>query len=121
MGSIALIGLKHSGKSNHARRLAEYLGLRFFDLDDCILRAHPNGKSIRQLYAERGEAWFRRAEMNALEQLPREDHVLATGGGTMENQPLMRELRARKTVLIFLDVPENLLFERIEKKGLPPF
>ena len=121
MRSIAFIGLKHSGKSGHARRLAEQLELPVFDLDDCILQANPAWKSIRQLYAARGEAWFRKAELTALADLPQGELVLATGGGSMENQALIAKLKQRGMLLLFLDAPEQLLFGRMKKKGLPPF
>lgn len=121
MRGFAFIGLKHSGKTNHARRLAELLNMDFFDLDDCILQANPSAGTIRELYTERGEAWFRGAELSALEDLPHDNFVLASGGGSMENQPLMNNLKQRRMLMVFLDAPENLLFERIQNKGLPPF
>ena len=121
MGGVALIGLKHSGKTSLVHPLASFFGVPAFDLDNCILRVHTSGESIRQLYEIHGKAWFQRAELTAMRQLPHTDIFLATGGGSMENTRLMDGLKQRDMVFVFLDVPEAVLFGRILQNGLPPF
>ena len=53
-----------SGKSTVGRELAELMGWEFVDLDEEIER--QEGTSIREIFAERGEAEFREIEHRAL-------------------------------------------------------
>ena len=54
---VALIGFMGAGKTTLGVQLAERLGRRFFDLDEEIER--ESGRTIPELFAERGEAGFR--------------------------------------------------------------
>src|SRR5215207_7746031 len=55
--SIVLVGMPGCGKSAIGRRLAPRLGLPFVDADEEIETAA--GKSIRDIFAEHGEDYFR--------------------------------------------------------------
>ncbi len=123
MRIIVLMGLKHSGKSSQARRLASHFHCNFFDLDEIILSRNSSYPGIRELYRDRGLEWFSAAEVHALDSLPSDRFmVIATGGGSMENQDLMKRLENReKYQTVFIDVAEDLLWERIAAGGIPPF
>src|SRR3990172_6033173 len=82
--SIVMIGLMGCGKSAVGRRLAAKLGLPFIDADEEIEKAA--GKSIEDIFAEHGEAYFREGERKVLARLLRSGpQVLATGGGAFMN------------------------------------
>src|SRR4051794_40923509 len=75
---IFLVGLRGSGKTTIARLLAERIGWNWTDADDVIEQRH--GKTIRELFAEEGEASFRDKESKILVELCGLDrHVIATG------------------------------------------
>ena len=77
---IFLIGYMGSGKSMVGKGLAKKLNLSFIDMDDYI--EERNFRSIPQIFAEDGEAGFRKLEQKALAELANfEDVVIATGGG----------------------------------------
>src|SRR4051812_42037671 len=57
---IFLIGYRGTGKSSVARLLAERLGWQWLDADAVLEARH--GRSIRQIFAEEGEAGFRDKE-----------------------------------------------------------
>ena len=101
------------GKSTLGRRLSEYLGLQFVDMDHYIeMRNH---KTIPQIFAEEGEPEFRKKERKALEELSEfTDTVIATGGGApcfFDNVDLMNE--TGKT--IYLNIDPAILAERLLK------
>jgi shikimate kinase len=87
---IFLIGFMGSGKSFWAHRLAERLGIPHYDLDEAVSAAE--GMEIPDLFKEKGEHYFRKAERTVLEQLVadlppvtegvRWAAVIACGGGT---------------------------------------
>jgi XRE family aerobic/anaerobic benzoate catabolism transcriptional regulator len=103
--AIALLGLRGAGKSTVGELLAARLGRQFVELDARI--ELDSGLRIGELFELHGEAWFRRAEREALRALltpAGEPLVLATGGGLVtapETYTLLREhahtvwLRAR--------------------------
>jgi shikimate kinase len=104
---LVLTGFMGAGKSTIAR-----LNWTFLDLD-AHLEART-GTTIPQLFAQHGEAHFRRLESSALASALGRDHtVLALGGGTPEeltNRLLLEQTPA--TFTIFLDAPFPTLFDR---------
>lgn len=92
MRNIVLVGFMGTGKSTVASALAERLGWSKVDLDAAIEQAE--GATIPQLFEGKGEAYFRRAETEALrrELEGRSGQIVATGGGAVlaeENRALM--------------------------------
>ncbi|MGB5646875.1 MAG: shikimate kinase [Muriicola sp.] len=79
---IVLVGYMGSGKSVVGQALASALGLPFMDLDDYI--ENQLQQSISQLFAEKGEIYFRKIEQEYLQKILQDKAqlVLATGGGT---------------------------------------
>ncbi|HET7459560.1 MAG TPA: shikimate kinase [Gemmatimonadaceae bacterium] len=76
-----LVGLPGAGKSTVGRRAALRLRRPFVDLDVEIERRE--GRTVAELFAERGEAYFRERELAATEALrgARESSIVAPGGG----------------------------------------
>jgi shikimate kinase len=109
---LVLTGFMGAGKSTIGRLLADRLNWNFLDLD-AHLEART-GATIPQLFAEQGEARFRRLESTALASaLSRSNTVLALGGGTPEdltNRLLLEQTPG--TFTIFLDAPFPTLFDR---------
>ncbi|MEE9207662.1 MAG: shikimate kinase [Gemmatimonadota bacterium] len=86
-GPIVLVGIMGAGKTTVGRLLAERLGFAFVDLDDCIERAQ--GKSVQQIFTEKGEAGFRELEADATRRMAAgPDSVVGTGGGWMARPEL---------------------------------
>jgi shikimate kinase len=79
---LFLVGFMGSGKTHWGTRIAEKLMIPFYDLDAVIVNSE--GMSISEIFAIKGEEYFRYMEKQTLEDLvAREDHfVLSAGGGT---------------------------------------
>lgn len=111
MRRILLIGYMGAGKTTLGRALADELGLQFIDLDLFIEERFR--KTIREIFAERGEEEFRRIEQSMLHEVAEfEDVVISTGGGTpcfFDNIEYMN----RQGTTVFLDVPVERLFIRL--------
>ena len=81
---IYLVGFMGSGKSTVGRGLAKHLGWRFADLDEDIEAREQ--MPITQIFDQRGEEEFRRAEHDALKRRIADvargvPWVIAVGGG----------------------------------------
>ena len=109
--NIVLIGLMGSGKTTVGKIIARKLCWEFVDTDSLIVE-QAGGRSIPDLFAEEGEAGFRKRESDALRGLlGRRNSVIATGGGiitTARNLPLLRHLG----YLVWLEAPVTLLARR---------
>ena len=108
---IFLTGYMGAGKTTLGKAFARELNVPFIDLDWYIEeRFH---KSIRELFAERGEASFRELERSMLHEVSEfEDVIVSTGGGTpcfFDNMDYMN----RHGQTVFLDVHPDILFNRL--------
>jgi shikimate kinase len=80
-GVVFLIGFMGAGKTTVGRELARLLGWDFLDLDEQIVT--KEGLGIAQIFARRGESYFRHLETEILASLRgRTRVVVACGGGT---------------------------------------
>lgn len=116
--TIALVGLMGVGKSSIGRRLATALELPFCDADEEIEKAA--GRSIAEIFADRGETEFRDGERRVIARLLDDPpHVLATGGGAFQS-PETRALIKQKAVSIWLKGDLDVLARRVARKDHRP-
>jgi shikimate kinase len=122
---IILFGVKHSGKTSIGKKLAEILSWPFHDLDDSIevqTRA-LTGASIRDFFHIEERTRFLTIEKHCIDTFFRNraaPWILSTGGGIIDNEAAL-QLIPDDTLKVFLHNDPEELFQRIEKKGLPPF
>ena len=105
--TITLVGMPGSGKSTVGRQLARRLRLPFFDSDHVI--EERLGCTIREYFAQQGEAAFRDLEQQVLADLAQgPDAVIATGGGAVLREANRQCLRGASTVVYLRSTPEEL-------------
>jgi len=116
--TIALVGLMGAGKTTVGRRLAQALTLPFADADDEIVTAA--GRSIEDIFADRGECDFRRGERQIIARLLAGPvHVLATGGGAFIDERT-RMLMKERAISVWLKAPLEVLMKRVTKRDHRP-
>lgn len=116
--SIVLVGLMGCGKSSVGRRLASRLGLGFVDADEEIERVAA--KSIVEIFADHGEAYFRDGERRVIARLLASGpQVLATGGGAFINPDTRANIRERG-ISIWLRAELPVLMRRVSKRDTRP-
>ena len=117
--NIILIGYMGSGKSTIGEKTARSLGIEFLDTD--MLIEEQEGMTISELFAQKGEAYFRQKETEIIKMLRKKERriVLATGGGLPmkeENQGLLKELG----VVVYLKAGVDTLVERLKEDTTRP-
>ena len=109
---IFLLGYMGAGKTTLGKAFARALGLTFVDLDWYIEERYH--KTVRQIFAERGEDGFRELEKRMLHEVGDfEDVVISVGGGTpcfFDNMDYMNQAGES----VFLDVDVKVLFRRLK-------
>ena len=105
---IYLLGFMGSGKTTVGKLLAQELNWPFIDLDAVIEAGQ--GQSIREIFENSGEIFFRQLERAALiEAAKTEPAVIALGGGTFAQQGNFDYLRETGGATVWLDCsPETL-------------
>jgi shikimate kinase len=111
---IFLLGFMGSGKSYWGRMLSESLELPLLDMDEEIEKMM--GLSIPEIFAHKGEDYFRQLEHDELHSILQQDaFVLSCGGGLpcyYDNMAVMN----RHGLTIWLNVPLAVMTERLKKK-----
>lgn len=109
------------GKTTIGQLVAQKTGKSFFDLDEIISK--QEGKSIPELFASRGEIYFRKREHQVLQEIlaTQSNIVLSLGGGTpcYANNHLLYQ--REDCFSIYLKASLVLLTSRLEQeRGLRP-
>jgi shikimate kinase len=93
--NISLWGFMGAGKSTLAKALADSMELDWLDADQEL--EQREGRSIQEIFAQEGEAYFRQLETALLRELVESGHarplILSTGGGMPmkeENRQLLK-------------------------------
>lgn len=119
MKNVVLIGFMGCGKSTVGIRLSYRLRRVVEDTDRRIER--EQGKSISEIFAEQGEAYFRELETDLLRRMKQEPgiRIIATGGGLpmrKENRRLLHELGQ----VIYLQLSPETVYERLKNDTSRP-
>ena len=97
-GNVIFVGFMGTGKTTVGSALAKDLGIPHRDLDEAI--AEREGCSIPELFATKGEQYFRDAESAMLRELLQEKpQVLTTGGGAVLRPENVRLMLSEGTVI----------------------
>ena len=116
--SVVLIGLMGAGKTAVGRRLAQRLDLPFVDADSEIEEAA--GQTIKEIFAEHGEAYFRDGERKVIARLLNAGpQVLATGGGAYMNPETRAAVKA-KGLAVWLKADLRVLLKRVGRRDTRP-
>lgn len=119
MGNVILIGFMGSGKTTVGFRLSYRLRKPVIDTDKEIEREEQ--RSIAEIFAREGEAYFRDRETMCLQKLLRtvKEQIISVGGGLPlreENRKLLRELGQ----VFYLQASAETIYERVKHDTTRP-
>lgn len=108
--TVFLCGFMGCGKTTVGRIAAKKLGYGFCDSDELIVERE--GMSIPEIFAEKGEPYFRQVEAEIIKSLCGKNTIVACGGGAMLN-PDTAAAAAKAGAVIFIDLDFEVCYERI--------
>ncbi|HEX2061581.1 MAG TPA: shikimate kinase [Thermoanaerobaculia bacterium] len=113
---IYLVGFMGSGKTTVGRELAARIGAPFFDLDELVEASEK--LSIKEIFAQFGEPYFRKRERDILRSTRNlEAAVIATGGGTFTFDENIQFIQS-EGISVYLSAPYAVLRARIGDKAV---
>lgn len=116
--NIVLIGFMGTGKTTVAKALQQRFGMDIVEMDQII--AAREGMSISEIFASRGEAYFRDAETHLLIELQqRENVIISCGGGTPLREVNTAEMKKIGRVILLTARPETVLARVEADHGRP--
>jgi len=116
--NLILTGFMATGKTSAGRKVAQRLGRRFVDMDAEIKTRAD--KPIPRVFAEDGEAVFRRMEAALCAELSAQQGlVIATGGGALVD-PTSRARMMESGTVICLTCEVDEILRRLNMGDAPP-
>jgi shikimate kinase len=115
---IVLVGMMGSGKSTVGKRLAYKLNLQFYDSDKII--EEREGLSITDIYEYKGEAYFKKQEIDVIKEVLNYGTViLSTGGGSFLIEEI-RQVIKDHAISIWLRTNIDTIYERVSRRNTRP-
>ncbi|NLT11586.1 MAG: hypothetical protein GXY06_04130 [Clostridiaceae bacterium] len=122
---IILTGYMGSGKSTVGQLLAHRLGISYFDTDQEVERVC--GMPISKVFAQEGEAGFRRVEAAVFAECVNQSGaktssacVISTGGGLITQESNQKLLSQDSVLNVFLDASMDCIWKRISSESHRP-
>lgn len=110
--NVYLIGFMGTGKSTVASYFGEKYAVDVVEMDDMI--AQKENKSIADIFAEKGERYFRELETSFLKELnAKKNLIISCGGGVIlrdENVQLMKN----SGKIVLLTASPEVIYERVK-------
>ncbi len=111
--NIVLTGFMMAGKTTIAKELSRRTGRRVIDTDEAIVRRE--GMSINEIFAQKGEEYFRSKEASVIAEIAGNDGaIISTGGGVVLNKTNIENLR-ENGVIVNIKITPEVIEERLER------
>jgi len=113
MKKIILLGYMGSGKSTIAKLLAKSISIFPLDLDKIIEK--KENSSVKKIFSDKGEIYFRKLENQILSELihNQDSFILSLGGGTPCYSNNHKFLNGDNVISIYLNASVETLYERL--------
>lgn len=108
--NIVLIGMPGTGKTTVGQELSKKLGIGYIDTDE-LVKARCN-MALRDYVAQNGTEAFMELQRKVICEIDRDNHVISTGGGVVQDSETMEHLRQIGDIF-YLHTPFEVLEERL--------
>jgi shikimate kinase len=116
--NIYLVGFMGTGKTSVGRRLAQLKKWTFVDLDELIELQQQ--RRIVDIFAQKGEPYFRKIEKKALKQVSTQNNFVVACGGGIVLDPDNLNLMKKTGTLICLSANCEAILKRVSSSKERP-
>ena len=110
--NLYLIGFMGTGKSTIGRIIARNRSeMIFCEMDDMIEK--HEGKTISDIFAELGEAYFRQVETDVLKEIADMDNAIVSCGGGVPLKDENIEIMKQSGTIIWLTASPDTIYNRV--------
>ena len=110
---IVLVGMMGCGKTSMGKLVAQELKFDFIDTDFEIEK--KLNLSIKEIFDNFGEEYFRKIEFDIFKLFKNRDDILISSGGGSFCQSNTYDLIKKKFLSIWLDVNSDTIFKRVKR------
>ncbi len=116
--NLYLVGFMGTGKTTIGRHLARCWHYTFIDSDAAIESA--TGQTVSELFAQKGEAFFRKLEKDFIENgHPQHRCIIACGGGMVTQSGIIEKLKSKGVVICLFASPQTIQERTSRNKRRP--
>lgn len=106
--NIFLIGFMGVGKSTVAGYLQRHYSVSLIEMDETLVERE--GMSIPEIFAQKGEPYFRQAETDLLKEIQEGcNTIVSCGGGVAMRQENVDIMKSNGKIVLLTASPENIL------------
>lgn len=117
--NIILIGPMGAGKTTIGKKIADGLGMVFFDVDEELEKS--TGVSVNLIFEIEKETGFRLRESEMLDQLlKKQNAVIATGGGIVISEPNRDLIKNSHATVVYLKTEVKHQLQRLQRDKKRP-
>lgn len=109
--NIFLIGFMGAGKSTIAHTLKEQYDMQLIEMDEQI--EAEQGMKISEIFAEKGEEYFRSLETALLTGLQQQDNTVVSCGGGVPMRACNVEAMKKSGKVVYLSAQPETIYERV--------
>ncbi len=114
--SVFIVGFTGCGKSVVGKILAEKTGFKFVDLDREIEKKY--GSTVKEIFANKGEMFFRRLENEMLKSFIHEKEIICSCGGGVATGKRNRDL-LKIIPVVWIHTEFQIITDRIDPGSRP--
>ncbi len=111
--NIFLIGFMGAGKSTIARTLQAQYDMKLVEMDEQI--EAEEGMKISEIFAQKGEAYFRSLETQMLESMQHQEHTVVSCGGGVPMRECNVEAMRKSGKIVYLSAKPETIYERVRQ------
>lgn len=116
--NVFLIGFMGTGKSTIAKALQKLSQAEIIEMDEII--AQQEGRSISDIFAKEGEAYFRSLETRLITEIGTScGKIVSCGGGVPMREENVREMRKGGKVILLTAQPSTILDRVVNDSNRP--
>ena len=116
--NIFLIGFMGTGKSTVAAYMEQNYRMQILEMDQEIVKME--GLSIQDIFAQKGEAYFREIETKLLANLKmQKNQVVSCGGGAVLREENISYMKQNGKIVLLTASPQSILERVKEDEGRP--